>query len=500
MKKKSWMAELAYHFENIRNLYPKDRLMIVFDIDGTILDMRYMIFNVLKEFDRNNDTHFFNKLEISDITVHENHVDALLSDMQITQEEQDHILEWYNHNRWTVEYTLNAHHPFHGVLEVIRWFQLQPNTYVGLNTGRPESLRTETIRSLNQLGKEYKVHFSEELLNMNPHGWEQKVKESKIKGLRKFQDAGYRVFAIVDNEPSNLKEISKIDRNRKILLLHANTIFESKRIRLPSHTVKGKAYDLTELIPEKSLPKHIQFVWHGINDEVNLRQFLASDITWGECDIRMTLIGNELILRHDSFKKTPLNEDEEYFNLDHLLNRLSKTDKSIKFDLKAGAVLIDSLMKLIDYYGFDESRLWFNGNVERLQEQGFKKLANTYPNAILQTHVDFLAPLVSSVPEKAKDILDLFTSWGINRFSINWWTENMRTFFDQMDKLGFEVNLYNVPDLESFLQAILLMPRSITSDFNFPKWHYYGRGSGKAGNHYEYIKRKTSHWGEPDLA
>jgi hypothetical protein len=35
-------------------------------------------------------------------------------------------------------------------------------------------------------------------------------------------------------------------------------------------------------------------------------------------------------------------------------------------------------------------------------------------------------------------------------------------------------NIYNVPDLEAFLQAALLLPRSITSYFNFPKWFYRG--------------------------
>jgi hypothetical protein len=28
-----------------------------------------------------------------------------------------------------------------------------------------------------------------------------------------------------------------------------------------------------------------------------------------------------------------------------------------------------------------------------------------------------------------------------------------------------------VPDLEGFLQAALLVPRSLTADFNFPGWH-----------------------------
>jgi len=71
-------------------------------------------------------------------------------------------------------------------------------------------------------------------------------------------------------------------------------------------------------------------------------------------------------------------------------------------------------------------------------------------------------------------------------------TEDMRPFFDQMDKWGLEVNIYNVTDLATFLQAVLLMPRSITSDFNFPKWHYYGRGSGKDDVYYEYSMHETS--------
>ncbi|NIS37730.1 hypothetical protein GWN91_00740, partial [Candidatus Saccharibacteria bacterium] len=78
-------------------------------------------------------------------------------------------------------------------------------------------------------------------------------------------------------------------------------------------------YDLTELIPEKALPEHIQFVWHGINDEINLRQFLTSDIAWGECDVRLDPTGSELILRHDSFKDAPLNVDEGWVSFEQLL-------------------------------------------------------------------------------------------------------------------------------------------------------------------------------------
>ncbi len=249
---------------------------------------------------------------------------------------------------------------------------------------------------------------------------------------------------------------------------------------------------IAELIPEISLPKHTQFVWHGINDEENLRQFMASDINWGECDVRLHPIDEEPILRHDSFKYSPLDANENWLTLDRFLSYVAKTDKSIKIDLKAGGIIVKKVMESIDAHGLDDSRLWFNSNVERLQELGFWKLSKKYPKAILQADVDFLAPLICSVPGKAREILDMFTEWGINRFSISWQSKNLCTFFEQMNEWGFEVNIYNIPDRESFLKAVLLMPQSITSDFNFPKWHYYGRESGENGFHHEYSE--NSHY------
>ncbi len=491
---KNWMAELASYYDKTRGRYPQDRLMILFDIDGTMLDMRSMILYVLQAYDRNRGNGFFRNLRISDITVHENSVERLLAQLALRPEKQEEILSWYLEQRWTSTAILESHRAFRGVLEVIRWFQIQPGTYVGLNTGRPEALRADTLHSLNKLGKDYRVNFADDLLHMNPAGWDEEVENAKVGGVLHFQKEGYRIFAMVDNEPDNLRAVSKIDPQQEILLLHADTIFESKRTKMPRRTVRGKAYDLIELISEKALPERIQFVWHGVNDKANLRQFLASDIHWAEFDIRTDPVSNDLILRHDFSENTPLQEDEDRLTPDYLLSRLHKTGRGVKLDLKDGGTLVDRVLDVVDAYGLDDSHLWFNANVERLQERGFRRLAAAHPSAVLQCPVSFLAPLILSAPRKAKEILTMFTDWGINRFSISWLTPDMRQFFDQMDQWGFEVNIYGVPDLESFLQAVLLMPRSITSDFNFPKWYYYGRGSGENGNHYAYSMQLRKKW------
>jgi hypothetical protein len=451
-----------------------------------------MILYVLQTFDRKHGTSFFRHLRASDITVHENHVEALLDQLRIPPKKQEEIMAWYSHHRWASSAILESHRPFHGVLEVIRWFQLQSNTFVGLNTGRPEFLRMDTLRSLNELGKEYRVQFTNDLLYMNPLDWEEGVEKTKVAGVEHFCRAGYRVFAFIDNEPKNLKAISRIDPEKDILLLHANTIFESKRTRIPSSAVRGKVYDLTELISEKSLPRHIQFVWHGVNEEANLRQFLASNVSWAELDVRIDPTTDEVVLRHDGFETIPLQEDEGLLLLGECLERMREHGRGVKFDLKENDNLVNKVLDTVATFDFDDSCLWFNGNVELLQEDGFQKLAEAHPSAIIQCPVDFMTPLIIGTPQKAKEILDIFAQWGINRFSLSWLAPNARRLFEQMDRWGFEVNIYDVPNLESFLQAALLVPRSITSDFNFPQWNYYGQGSGENLARYEYSVRLKS--------
>ncbi len=97
---KNWMAELATHYEKTRLRYSNEKLAIVFDIDGTILDMRYMVYHVLQAYDHSHRTSFFRELQVSDITVNENRVNVLLAEMKIEPDRQASILTWYTDHRW----------------------------------------------------------------------------------------------------------------------------------------------------------------------------------------------------------------------------------------------------------------------------------------------------------------------------------------------------------------------------------------------------------------
>jgi hypothetical protein len=62
----------------------------------------------------------------------------------------------------------------------------------------------------------------------------------------------------------------------------------------------------------------------------------------------------------------------------------------------------------------------------------------------------------------------------------------MLDMLDRFEEYGWEVNIHGVPDLDSFLEAALLLPKALTADFNFPDWHYYGRGSGQQSVYHRY--------------
>lgn len=240
---------------------------------------------------------------------------------------------------------------------------------------------------------------------------------------------------------------------------------------------------LAETMSRRDLPPQVQLVWHGLNDELNVQQFLASDIVWGECDIHWDPRRDQVVLHHDAINGT---DTDRLLVLDDLLARMRERGKAAKLDLKGGEELIERALALVARHGFDDDQLWFNAYLHRLPEAGFRRLAEAHPGAVLQAPVDFLGALAYHLADYLKAILDTLRSWGMNRFSINFLSEHCPAFYDLTKRWGFEVNLYGVIDLETFLQAVMLLPRSATADFNFPQWGYYGRGSGEGGRYYTY--------------
>ncbi|MCI0713479.1 MAG: HAD family hydrolase [Chloroflexi bacterium] len=230
------MEQLTNHIHHIRQQHSDDHLMVVFDIDGTILDMRYMVQNVLRAFDQEHHTRLFHQLTVDDITFHENQLEFFIKSLALEAWEKEHLQNWYLANRWTSRFVQSGHRAFPRILESIRWLKQQPDVEVGLNTGRPEHIREDTLKCLNALAADYDFSFSNDLLHMNPGDWEEQVVYHKVAGINYFQRKGYRVVTFIDNEPANLAAVAEYDAS--ILLLHADTLYESDNRTLPQHSIR----------------------------------------------------------------------------------------------------------------------------------------------------------------------------------------------------------------------------------------------------------------------
>jgi hypothetical protein len=222
-----------------------------------------------------------------------------------------------------------------------------------------------------------------------------------------------------------------------------------------------------------------------VNDEANLRQFLASNVTWAEVDVRSDPYGRP-VCRHDPFSDGTWSREEPPLAFADVLERLQQEGRSVKIDLKEDGQILLLVREIAQRMGMTPDRLWFNGAAETLRPSGFGLLSDEFPGAIVSCPGDFLAPLLLSDADMAGAVLTALRSWGINRLSISWANGSLSRILDALQASGWPVNVYDIPDLRAFLETALLVPDSITADFNFPEWHLFGRGSGAAGLRHAY--------------
>ncbi len=466
-----WMRALAEGYRSARRRYPERELLLLLDIDGTILDLRSMVVHVLREFDREHGTACFIDLVPSDVNTHESNLGPLLAKLGVPLVDHPRIMEWFERRRWSVDAIRESHRPLRGALDVIRWFQLQPRTQVGIITGRDASRRVETLRCLNTLGRQYRVAFPDELLHMRDAAVHETRATAKLAGVESFRAAGYHVFAVIDDQPENLLAIADHDPEGEIMLLHADTLFELHRAPPGERMVRGHGYDLTALIAARDLPHSVDFAWHGVNDADRLRDFLASDVHWCEADVRSDPASRELVLHHqpvDGHTDRPL-------RLSALLEACRVHGRGLKLDLHEGGSTVERLLGALHSHELDDQDLWLSASIERVGERGLRRLAEHHPGAVLQCPVNFMTPLVLGAESAARSLLDRIGSWGVNRFSLDWTAPRVREVAERLSTWGYTLNIYNVPDLEAFLQAALLTPRSVSSDFAFPTADLKGR-------------------------
>ncbi len=204
----AWTAAFTFQYERFRQRYPSDPLLVVFDIDGTILDLRYAVIHAMRAYDRDHRTDFFSESDVEDVRTSGGQIDWVNTRCPVSPAELRDFQTYYDRYSRESECILASNVPHRSVLDFMRWFQSQPAAHIALNTARLETYRNETMRDLNVLGRIFGIHFDPHLLQMRP-GPQTAVQTAKVAGMRRFKRDGFKVIAVADNDCKNIAAIRK---------------------------------------------------------------------------------------------------------------------------------------------------------------------------------------------------------------------------------------------------------------------------------------------------
>ncbi|GAB4352951.1 MAG: hypothetical protein Kow0073_08880 [Immundisolibacter sp.] len=224
---RDWTRALLHHHETAQRRFPNQRLLVLFDVDGTFLDMRLALTELLRAYDAAHDSAYFANLAPTDLDLFGRDVEALLDRCRVPAAEQPQVLTWYQRHRNAGELLRLAHAPYRGLLALAAWLHRQPHTAVGINSARPEFLRQDTLRGLNALATGHELIFTDALAWFTPQGWRDDITAAKCAALTQARRRGDRVIAHIDSNAGVLAGLAAADLDDDLLLLQSEDLLHA---------------------------------------------------------------------------------------------------------------------------------------------------------------------------------------------------------------------------------------------------------------------------------
>lgn len=218
---RDWTRVLLNHHERSLRRFEGQRLLVLFDVDDTFLDMRLAVTVLLRAYDVAHGSAHFGSLNTALIDPFGRDIESVLELCHVPPDEQPQVLAWHQQQRRNGDVAHLAHAPFRGLLALAEWLYAQPNTAIGLNSARPEFLRQETLRCLNALAADGELRFVDHLAWFTPHGWRDDVSTSKLAAITQAERRGERVIAMIDSNPAVLAAMAEADYGDDMLLVHS---------------------------------------------------------------------------------------------------------------------------------------------------------------------------------------------------------------------------------------------------------------------------------------
>ena len=216
---RDWTRVLVNHHDDSLRRFPDDRLLVLFDVDDTFIDVRLAVASLLHAYDTAHGSAHFRRLTPAMLDPFGRGIESVLEQFDVPAGEQPRVLAWYQRHRCSGDVARVAHAPYRGLLALAAWLHGQPRTAVGINSARPEFLRQDTLRCLNALAADSALHFADELAWFTPQGWRDDVGASKLAAIGQAERRGERVIAMIDSNLDVLAALAECDYGDDRLLV-----------------------------------------------------------------------------------------------------------------------------------------------------------------------------------------------------------------------------------------------------------------------------------------
>lgn len=446
-----WPARLAAHVERRRRLAPEAELAVLIDVDGSLLDLRPGLVALLNAWDAARGTESFRGLEPAEFDAGEAGLRRLFERRGLDHAARAELLVECERFAWSPQAVLGAHQPCLGMLEVLRWMQMQPGVFVVLNSSRPDAQREETLQALRTLCRHYGMGLAEDRVHLNPAGDGSGGVRSKLAGIEHFKARGLVPIAVVDDDARALEQIGRHLVGDDVLCLVA------KPFGRPSGALTARApgTDDPSSVPVSAASiAAVSILWDGLATMDDLELFGAANVPWAQVTIVRDSCG-QLGTRPAA---GPALEFEE------LVGAFAQLGRGLRLSFEEPTAASRALGS-VGLLRFPWEHVSVHLRSDQLTSAWFERLEPYSEHIAIAVDGAFLAPLSSVAPDLAASALLRLRDLGVARLVVPSDAVELAAFAPLVRASGLELELSTRGGIAPYVDAVLAGPDAVSTEF-----------------------------------
>jgi hypothetical protein len=442
----AWLERLSAHVQRRRRAQPDAELAVLIDVDGSILDLRPGLAALLFDWDARGQTSFFDGLEPREILTGEAGLRRLFESRGLDHAARAELLVECERFAWSPQAVLGAHQPCLGMLEVLRWMQMQPGVFVVLNSSRPAARRDETLQALRTLCRHYGMGLAEDRVHLSPFGDGSDGVRSKLAGIEHFKARGLVPIAVVDDDTEALEQIQRHLDGDDVLCLVAEPFGRPSTALTP----RVRATDEGECVPVDA----VSILWDGLATMDDLELFGAANVPWAQTTIVRDACGQ--------LSTVPV--DGPGLEFEELIGAFAQLGRGLRLSFEESAAASRAL-GTVGLLRFPWERVSVRLRADQLTDPWFERLGPYSAQVAIAVDGSFLAPLSCVAPDLAANALLRLREKGVARIVVPSNVVELAAFAPLVRASGLELELATSGGIAPYVDAVLTGPDAVSTEF-----------------------------------